>query len=192
MATELDMERVLLLKRVALFRDLPMDTLLAVSRVLESRQYLAGATILEAGTCWDHFCIVESGAVDLFAHGRAAERLIAPAYFGELILVDDRVRSPRVVAACDCVLLRLHRIVFQDLSRELPRHADGAVQAAGGPLERSGRWGGLVWSGHQRPKYARLSSTPGEFDAFMAQISESGRPSPTTPRTSSARSSCRR
>ena len=120
MATELDMERFLLLKRVALFRYLPMDTLLAVSRVLESRQYLAGATILEAGTCWDHFCIVESGAVDLFAHGRAAERLIAPAYFGELILVDDRVRSPRVVAACDCVLLRLHRIVFQDLSREYP------------------------------------------------------------------------
>ena len=62
----------------------------------------------------------ESGAVNLFANGRAAERLIGPAYFGELILVDDRVRSPRVVAACDCVLLRLHRIVFQDLSREYP------------------------------------------------------------------------
>jgi HEAT repeat protein len=120
MATELDMDRVLLLKRVALFRSLPLDTLLAVGRVLERRQYLDRDTILEAGTPWDHFCIVESGAVDLFGPGGAAERLSAPAYFGELILADDRVRAPRVVAAGDCVLLRLHRIVFRDLSRDYP------------------------------------------------------------------------
>ena len=120
MATELDMERVLLLKRVALFRYLPLDTLLAVSRVLETRHYPERATILEAGMRSEHFCIVASGAVDLFAHGRAAERLLAPAYFGELVLADERVRSPRVVAAADCVLLRLHRIVFQDLSRDDP------------------------------------------------------------------------
>jgi CRP-like cAMP-binding protein len=120
MATEVDMERILLLKRVALFRYLPLDTLLAVSRVLERRQYLDGDTILEAGMRWDHFCIVESGAVDLFAPDGAAEHLIAPAYFGELILADDRVPSPRAVAAGDCVLLRLHRIVFRDLSWDHP------------------------------------------------------------------------
>jgi len=119
-ATELDMERVLVLKRVALFRYLPLDTLLAISRVLERRQYLDRDAILEPGTRWDHFCIVESGAVDLLAHGGAAEHLIAPAVFGELILADESVLSPRVVAAGDCVLLRLHRIVFQDLSRDHP------------------------------------------------------------------------
>jgi CRP-like cAMP-binding protein len=119
-ATELDMERVLVLKRVALFRYLPLDTLLAISRVLERRQYLDRDAILEPGTRWDHFCIVESGAVDLLAHGGAAEHLIAPAFFGELMLADESVRSPRVVAAGDCVLLRLHRIVFQDLSRDHP------------------------------------------------------------------------
>jgi HEAT repeat protein len=119
-ATELDMDRVLLLKRVALFRSLPLDTLLAVSRVLERRQYLDRDTILEVGTSWDHFCIVESGAVDLFGSGGAVERLSAPAYFGELILADDRVAAPRAVAAGDCALLRLHRIVFRDLSLDYP------------------------------------------------------------------------
>ena len=114
------MERVLLLKRVALFRYLPLDTLLAVSQVLERRQYLAGETILKAGTRLDHFCIVESGAVDLFAAGGAVEHLTAPAYFGELILADEPIPAPRVVAAGDSVLLRLHRIVFQDLSRDYP------------------------------------------------------------------------
>jgi CRP-like cAMP-binding protein len=119
-ATELDMDRVLLLKRVALFRSLPLDTLLAVSRVLERRQYLDRDTILEVGTSWDHFCIVESGAVDLFGSGGAVERLSAPAYFGELILADDRVAAPRAVAAGDSALLRLHRIVFRDLSLDYP------------------------------------------------------------------------
>ena len=118
--TELDMDRILLLKRVVLFRHLPLDTLLAVSRALERRSYLAGETLLAAGTRWDHFCIVESGAVDLFPAGGAVERLTAPAHFGELILADERIPSPRVVAAADCVLLRLHRIVFQDLSRDYP------------------------------------------------------------------------
>jgi CRP-like cAMP-binding protein len=88
--------------------------------VLERRQYLEGETILAAGTRWDHFCIVESGAVDLFAPGGAVEHLAAPAYFGELILADERVPSPRVVAGAECALLRLHRIVFQDLSRDYP------------------------------------------------------------------------
>jgi hypothetical protein len=119
-ATELNMDRILPLKRVALFRHLPLDTLLAVSRVLERRPYLAGETILAAGTRWDHFCIVESGSVDLFPAGGAVERLTAPAYFGELILADERIPAPRVVAAGDCVLLRLHRIAFQDLSRDYP------------------------------------------------------------------------
>jgi hypothetical protein len=119
-ATELAMERILLLKRVALFRYLPLDTLLAVSQVLERRPYLPGETILERGTRWDHFCIVESGAVDLFTAGGAVEHLTAPAYFGELILADEPIPAPRVVAAGEGVLLRLHRIVFQDLSRDHP------------------------------------------------------------------------
>jgi CRP/FNR family transcriptional regulator, cyclic AMP receptor protein len=114
------MERVLFLKRLPLFRYLPLDTLLAVNRVLERRQYLAGETIIEAGTRSDHFCIVETGAVDVGAENGAAERLVAPASFGELVLADERPASPCVVAAEDCVLLGLHRIVFHDLSREHP------------------------------------------------------------------------
>ncbi|MCC2664349.1 MAG: putative transcriptional regulator [Geminicoccaceae bacterium] len=119
-ATELAMDQVLLLKRVALFRYLPLDTLLAVSQVLERRPYLPGETVLEPGTRWDHFCIVESGAVDLFAAGGTVEHLTAPAHFGELILADEPMPAPRVVAAGEGVLLRLHRIVFQDLSRDHP------------------------------------------------------------------------
>jgi Cyclic nucleotide-binding domain len=118
--SEFDMERVLTLKRVPLFRYLPLDTLLAVGRVLERRRYVAGETICGAGRRSDYFGIVESGAVEVAEAGRPPERLVAPAYFGELALVDELSASPRVVAVEDCVLLRLHRIVFHDLSRDHP------------------------------------------------------------------------
>ncbi len=118
--TELDMERILLLKRVPLFRYLPLDTLLAVSRALERRHYIDGQPVLEAGAPLDHVWFVETGAVDLTLAGGALEHLIAPAHFGELILADDHVRAPQVVAVGDCTVLRLHRIVFHDLSRDHP------------------------------------------------------------------------
>jgi hypothetical protein len=114
------MERVLFLKRVPLFRHLPLDALLAVSRALEQRHYLAGETICEADARWDHFAIVERGAVELQGGPGGAERLRAPAYFGELVLADEAARAPRIAAAEDCSLLRLHRIVFHDLSRDHP------------------------------------------------------------------------
>jgi CRP-like cAMP-binding protein len=118
--TELDMERILLLKRVPLFRYLPLDTLLAVGRVLERRHYIDGETILQADARWDHFCLIETGGVDLLAPDSGIEHLVAPAHFGELVLVEEHLRSPKVVAVGDCTLLRLHRIVFHDLSRDHP------------------------------------------------------------------------
>lgn len=114
------MEQVLFLKRVPLFRYLPLDTLLAVSRALERDTWVAGETIFEAGSRADHFCIVESGAVDLVEPGGRVERVAAPGWFGELALVDETPRWPLIVAAEECVLLRLHRMIFQDLSREHP------------------------------------------------------------------------
>ncbi len=118
--TELDMERILLLKRVPLFRYLPLDTLFAVSRALERRHYLDGETILEAQAPFDHLCVVETGAVDLTSAGGALEHLVAAAHFGELVLADEHVRAPQVVAVGDCTVLRLRRIVFHDLSRDYP------------------------------------------------------------------------
>jgi HEAT repeat protein len=118
--TESDMETILLLKRVPLFRYLPLDTLLAVSRVLERRHYIAGETIVEADAHRDHFCLLETGEVDLLAPGGETERLIAPAHFGELVLADQHGRAPKVIAVGDCTLLRLHRIAFHDLSRDYP------------------------------------------------------------------------
>jgi hypothetical protein len=118
--TEDDMERILALKQTPLFRYLPLDTLLAISGALEYRQYVDGETIVPADGRLDHFCLLVTGEADLLPPEGQTEHLAAPAHFGELALVDEHTHSPKVVAVGDCGLLRLHRLVFHDLSRDYP------------------------------------------------------------------------
>ena len=116
---ERDLERALALKRTPLFRYLPLDTLLAVARMLESRRHLAGEEIVAEAAHQDWLGIVESGSVLLVGrHG--GERVGAPGTFGELALVDELPPYPRVVAAEEVALLRLHRVIFEDLCRDHP------------------------------------------------------------------------
>ena len=91
---EQDFERVLSLKRTPLFSFLPLDTLLAVSRVLETRHCLAGAEIVSRGAAQDHLGILERGAVEVVSRG-GSERLEAPACFGELVLLGEPPLFPR-------------------------------------------------------------------------------------------------
>jgi len=117
--SERDLERIVVLKRMPLFRYLPLDTLLAVGRVLESRRYLAGETILAEDRPLEHLGILESGLIEI-TRPAGRERLRAPALFGELALIGEPLRLRRAVALEDSALLYLHRIVFDDLSREHP------------------------------------------------------------------------
>ena len=116
---ERDMERIVVLKRTPLFSFLPLDTLLAVSRVLETRHYLAGAEVVTRGAAQDHLGILERGAVEVVGRS-ASERLEAPACFGEVVLLGEPPLFQRVVAIEDSTVLRLHRVIFRDLIEDHP------------------------------------------------------------------------
>jgi CRP-like cAMP-binding protein len=119
MLNEQDLERVLVLKRIPLFRHLPLDTLLAVSRSVESQQYLPGDVIVQGGERLEHCHILEAGAVSI-ERGGSIEPLPAPACFNELVLVGEAAPGGRIVAVEACRILRLHAVVLQDLSRDYP------------------------------------------------------------------------
>jgi signal-transduction protein with cAMP-binding, CBS, and nucleotidyltransferase domain len=73
------MARMVVLKPTPLFSYLPLHTILAVSRVLETRHYLAGEKVMTRGAAQDQLGILERGAVELINSDRS-ERLEAPAY----------------------------------------------------------------------------------------------------------------
>jgi CRP-like cAMP-binding protein len=119
MLSEEDLERVLLLKGIPLFRHLSLDTLLAVSRSLEAQEYLPGEVIVHEGERLRHCHIIEAGAVSI-GRGGGTETLLAPACFNELVVIGEATSGGRIVALESCRILLLHAVVLQDLSRDHP------------------------------------------------------------------------
>jgi hypothetical protein len=119
MLSEEDLERVLLLKGILLFRHLSLDTLLAVSRSLEAQEYLSGEVIVHKGERLRHCHIIEAGAVSI-DRGGSIETLVAPACFNELVVIGEATSGGRIVALEPCRILLLHAVVLQDLSRDHP------------------------------------------------------------------------
>ena len=119
MLDEQDLERVLVLKRISLFRYLSLDTLLAVSRALQLRRYLPGDVIVSGSEQPDYCHILEAGSVSLH-RGGIAEPVKAPACLNELVLIGEVAPTGPIVALEPCRVLRLHAVVLQDLSRDYP------------------------------------------------------------------------
>lgn len=133
---EQDLEHVLVLKRIPLFRYLSLDTLLAVSRAAQLRRYLPGDVIVSGRERTDHCHILEAGTVSL-DRGGITESLAAPACLNELVLIGEVAPTGPIVALEPCRVLRLHAVVLQDLSRDYPeillelcRHLARRVRAA--------------------------------------------------------------
>jgi CRP-like cAMP-binding protein len=116
---EQDLDRILVLKRIPLFRYLSLDTLLAVSRAAQSRSYLPGEVIAPAGERLEHCHIVETGVVSLGPDG-ATRSLSAPTCLNELVMIGEATEAGPIVALEPCRVLRLHAILLQDLSRDHP------------------------------------------------------------------------
>jgi CRP-like cAMP-binding protein len=117
---EVEMELLLFLKRTRLFGSLPLDVLLAVSRVLATQTHVAGETVFVEGSPGHHLYLVRSGAVEVRTDGQTIARLGVGSYLGEMALIDDAPRSATAVAAEDCTLLRLDRATFHELTEDHP------------------------------------------------------------------------
>lgn len=116
---EQDLDRVLVLKRISLFRYLSLDTLLAVSRAMQVREYLPGDVIVSGRDQPDHCHILEAGTVSL-NRGGTTESLAAPACLNELVLIGEVMPTGPIMALEPCRVLLLHAVVLQDLSRDYP------------------------------------------------------------------------
>ena len=115
------MELLLFLRRIALFGSLPLDTLLALSRVLDRRELSSPASGCSPTAARATASISSAqGRSTSRKDGRMLARIGPGAYVGEMALVDDAPRSATVVAAEDCTLLRLDRAAFQALTEDYP------------------------------------------------------------------------
>ena len=117
-----EFERIIALKRMPLFRHVPFETMTEVARSVQARAYMAGEEVITGGTGWQDLLILEAGALSI-GRGQGAGNLVAPACFGELALVGERVPWPRITALEDSRVSFLRATIFQELCSEHPELA---------------------------------------------------------------------
>ena len=118
------MNRLLILKDVALFQNLSLDELLLIDDAIEPQQFMASDTVFEEGSWGSHLYIIASGTVQIVKtvddEQREIKQLVNGNYFGEIALFDDAPRWNGAIAKDDCTLLKLEKQRFISLTTQRP------------------------------------------------------------------------
>jgi hypothetical protein len=119
------MNRLLLLRNVALFKNLSLDELFSIDQALEQKQVLAGETIYTEGSWGGHLYIIARGKIqiikELDGEQEEIKQLITGQYFGEIALFDEALRWDGAIALEDSTLLSLEKKRFISLISQRPQ-----------------------------------------------------------------------
>jgi CRP/FNR family cyclic AMP-dependent transcriptional regulator len=110
--------RLQLLKNVVLFKDLSMRELAMVSNLMHERSYIAEEVIFDEGEEGQGLFLVLSGRVKIVLPASANTLLLElgpGAFFGEVALLDQSVRTAQARAIEDTQIVALFRAEFYSL-----------------------------------------------------------------------------
>lgn len=130
-------DRVLFLKGVELFSELPGRELLNLATIAEEVRYLDGEDIFEEGDPGDSLFIIVRGQVEVHRGGRSIAVLGARETFGEMALLDSEPRSATVTVLEDVVALRIEREPFFELLATKRQIALGIIRILTRRLRRT-------------------------------------------------------
>lgn len=124
----LTIERVLFLKRVAMFSTTPDDVLASVAALLEEVEVKAQQAIFRRGELGLALFLVVAGRFRVHDGDRSLNELGPGDVFGELSALDPEPRSASVSATEDGTLFKLdHQTLFEAI-REHPDLAFGVIR----------------------------------------------------------------
>jgi hypothetical protein len=113
-------DKVLILKTVSIFEEIPHEELVGIASLLERRVFQQGDDIFEKGDVGDCLYVVESGRVNVHDGDRTFRHMGPNGFFGELALLDSKPRSATVTAVEPTSLFRLAQDDFYALMSEQP------------------------------------------------------------------------
>lgn len=126
-------DRILLLKKTALFSEVPTGDLRVVVEELSEMNCFKGERIFDINDPSDHMYIVESGkiGISIAADPRATDfisSLSCGECFGEMSLFDEQPRSATAHVVEDSLLLFLDKTKLQGLIISYPELAFGLLR----------------------------------------------------------------
>jgi CRP-like cAMP-binding protein len=108
------------LRRVPIFSGLPAKELEFISRSVKERTYDAGAVIVKQGDPGVGFFLIVEGRVEVARDGQRIRDMGPGEFFGEMALMEERIRTATVRARERTRCLQLVRWDFRALLKENP------------------------------------------------------------------------
>jgi AAA family ATP:ADP antiporter len=127
-------EKVLILKHVAVFQQTPDDVLADIAGLLEEREVAAGEAIFHKGDLGDSLYIIITGKLRVDDGDHLLNYLGDSDVFGEMALLDTEPRIASVTAVEPTHVLRLDQAPFYELIVDRPEIAIGLIRVLTGRL----------------------------------------------------------
>ncbi|MEA3354648.1 MAG: cyclic nucleotide-binding domain-containing protein [Campylobacterota bacterium] len=119
----LTIEKVIILKSINLFSEIPESDLLKVAMKLEPVECETGSVIIKQGDIGSSMYIVVRGEVDVDINGQVVTTLGEKNIFGELSVLDPEPRSATIITTKETLLFKISSDLIYDLISE---HTDVA------------------------------------------------------------------
>jgi CRP-like cAMP-binding protein len=114
----LTIERVIILKSVGIFSEVPEEDLVEVASIVEEVEVEAGKEIIKKGDIGTSMYIIVKGRAKVHDGDKVIAELPERTVFGELAALDPEPRSASVSALVDCELFKLEEGPLYDLMAE--------------------------------------------------------------------------
>lgn len=121
-------ERVLALKNVELFHDIPGEVLADIASLLEEENYDKGQYIVNEGDMGKELFVVIKGEVEVVAGGNVVAVIKAGGSFGEMALIDSQPRSADIIAIDDVLVLKMESDDFLEILKQRDEVALGVIK----------------------------------------------------------------
>ncbi|HRG89773.1 MAG TPA: cyclic nucleotide-binding domain-containing protein [Chitinophagales bacterium] len=121
-------EKVLLLKSIAMFQETPETVLAEVAEILEEVDLDAGNNIFMAGDTGNCMYIIFKGEVRIHKGDHTFAILKENELFGEYALLDTETRSASATTKTEALLLKMDQEPFYELMENRPEVARGIIK----------------------------------------------------------------
>lgn len=123
-------ERAFFLKKVRLFAELDLDSLLAIAEKLHHDDYDANEKIFTPGQVANRIYLIAQGTVQIFdERARPLCELSSTEFFGDESLFNDQPRAYSANCKTDCLFLTLSRSHLLSIISECPAVAVALLQS---------------------------------------------------------------
>ena len=127
-------ERVLALKNIELFHDIPGEVLADIAALLEEETFEKGQFIVNEGDLGKEMYMIVKGEVEVVAGGNVVAVMKDGAGFGEMALIDSQPRSADIVAKNDVLVLKMESDDFLEILKQRDEVALGVIRVLTGRI----------------------------------------------------------